>query len=475
MKKALNTIDKMDIFGVPIHLLTNEKAYQFQSKVGGIITLIVGSVSFAYFLYVIVQWINNQIPPNISFQQETIGYAQFELQQSMIELILLDFTSDVDPFRKQNNIITPHLYIITNTTIDNEPIPLFSNEDKPFTISIDNLTLVLNHELYPTFDHQEMKQYLLVLEKCSNNTLKDGSYCADQNVINDYLSQYHGFLFLNIKLKQLNRMTRQLEEFNKQYYTVFDINIPTYSQVMLKQQETIIDDGILFNNYQSFQFINNYELINQQVDPYFASKVVSSMSLSPKNFTNLGCYLFRLDNISIKEHVTIPKLGQVLAQVGSIVQLIFILKHIALFYNKKLLENQLLHQIIIMYYPELKNVKLNILNQCEIKTSSDLNIKYSIQDFKLKYQLLLQRAQEKCRLNNILYEISRIQFIIQQQFGDQALIQSHQLGGKLLNNNLYFENCKESNRLTVKPVNSIDLENEQIIQDPLELLLSNQS
>ncbi|CAK63849.1 unnamed protein product (macronuclear) [Paramecium tetraurelia] len=239
---------------------------------------------------------------------------------------------------------------------------------------------------------------------------------------------------------------------------------------MLKQQETVIDDGLLFNNYKSYQFLNNYELINQQVDSFFSSNVVSSMSKQPYHFTNFGCYLFRLDSIQVKELVTMPKLGQFLAQVGSIVQLIFMLKYIALYYNNKLLENQLLHEIITMYYPELKNVKLTIFNKLEIKESIENKLKCSIGDFRLKYNFLLERAKEKCRFNNILYEISRIQFIIQQRFGDSVLQQSHSLGGKLQNNYNEFQNCKETNRLAIKPENSIDLENNYNVLDPLEIL-----
>lgn len=66
MNKILNTIDKIDIFGVPINLLTNEKNSAFQSKVGGLFSLIAGSLSLTYFLYVFIFWVSNLIPPNIS-------------------------------------------------------------------------------------------------------------------------------------------------------------------------------------------------------------------------------------------------------------------------------------------------------------------------------------------------------------------------------------------------------------------------
>ena len=68
------------------------------------------------------------------------------MSNSVFELELQDFLGEADPFRKENNIITPHLYLIINTTIVDKPIPLFSNEDKPYKITIDNGTIVLNHD-----------------------------------------------------------------------------------------------------------------------------------------------------------------------------------------------------------------------------------------------------------------------------------------------------------------------------------------
>ncbi|CAD8215461.1 unnamed protein product [Paramecium octaurelia] len=70
---------------------------------------------------------------------------------------------------------------------------------------------------------------------------------------------------------------------------------------------------------------------------------------------------------------------------------------------------------------------------------------------------LQEKAKEKCKLNNILYEISRIQFILQQHF-DVALIQSHQMGGKLDSNQILLISIKESNKLSVQPVESIELD-----------------
>ncbi|CAD8160163.1 unnamed protein product [Paramecium octaurelia] len=469
--KFLNTIESVDLFGVPIPLLTQSNNEKFQSKMGGILSILLGSLSFTYFLYVVVQWSNNLLPPNVSSKQKTIGYTEFSFSKPLIQITLQDLTNDIDPFRKVKNIITPLLYTIINSTILKDPIPLFSTQEDPYQITLSNGSLVLNNLDYTDTQNQKMKQYLIVLTQCSNSSLLDGGYCADEKVIEEYLSKFHGLLFLTISLGQINQITKELEVFNKQYYTSFDTKNPIYSQIMLKQQETIIDDGILFNNYNRFYTLNNYEMINQQIDNSFASRVFNYMSETPLNLDNYGCYLFRIDNISIVEEVTMPKLGQILAQIGSIVQLLFLLKYAAFYYNNQLLENELLHDIISMYYPDLKQCKVKSYLKKQLLQEEDNNKLTSTQNLLSIHKALLQSARQKCRLNNIIYEISRIQFIIQQQFGIQILTASHQLGEKFESNNFSLASGKETNGFLVKPIDQI--ESQQIVnnKEPLELLL----
>ncbi|CAD8131282.1 unnamed protein product [Paramecium sonneborni] len=107
---------------------------------------------------------DHQIPPSVSLKQQTISYAEFQLQNFVIELELQDFLGDVDPFRKEDNIITPNLYRVVNTSIDDKPISLFSSEDEPYKILIDNGTIVLNNNYTGTDGRLEMTQYLLIFE-----------------------------------------------------------------------------------------------------------------------------------------------------------------------------------------------------------------------------------------------------------------------------------------------------------------------
>lgn len=113
-------------------------------------------------------------------------------------------TNDIDPFRKTNNIITPLLYTIINSTILKNPIPLFSTPEYSYQITLSNGSLVLNNLDSIDNEHLHMKQYLIVLTQCSNSSLLDGGYCADKNIIDEYLSKFHGLLFLTISLGQIN-------------------------------------------------------------------------------------------------------------------------------------------------------------------------------------------------------------------------------------------------------------------------------
>ncbi|CAD8081420.1 unnamed protein product [Paramecium sonneborni] len=472
MQKILNNFEKLDIFGVPICLLTNQENEKFQSKIGGIATVLVSSLSLVYFFYVFILWNTNKLAPTISSKQEILDYAEFSLEESLIEIQLQDFTGDVDPFQKENNIITPLLFTFLNTTIEDEPIALFSNQNLPYRIVLTNITLVLNSMFnQDNNNYQQQRQYSLVFAKCSKDYANLGIQCADENTINNYLSKFHGFLFLTIYLSKLNIHTKEFEQFKKQYYTGFDTNKPFYSQIMLKQQKTIIDDGILFNNYEHYNFLNNYELISQETDKIFAQNVVNSVSKFNYQFESYGNYLFRIDNISVQEEIVYPKLGQVLAQIGSIIQLIFLLKHLILYYNNQLLENLLLESIVKMYYPEIKELKTNFINQIQKYNENDYNMKIPWESFKQIHQVMLQAARKKCRLINVLYEISRIQFILQEKFGDQILQKSHYMGAKISENKVDQMNQKKSNHLQIKPYDSFEIENQYTHLDELEVLI----
>ncbi|CAD8070408.1 unnamed protein product [Paramecium sonneborni] len=472
MNRIIDSIQKLDIFGVPVTLLTNENEQKFKSKFGGFLSLIAGSTSLVYFFYIMILWINNEISPNVSSKQKTTGYSEFKWSDRLITFNLFDFSSQIDPFRKENNIITPLLFTVVQSRIEEQPLQLFSTEENPGQFVVNEGSLILNNAFDKDEIHQEMRQYLLVFATCTDDFKMDGKYCADNQVMEEYLKTDHGFLFLTIKLHQLNYVTRELESFEKQQYVAFDPQETLYTQIILKQQETIIDDGILFEKLKKYFFLNNYEITNQPINSDFMPSQIQILSQGQYKLKAINSYLFRIDNISIVENVIMPKLGQILASIGSIVQLIFILQYVAVLYNKQLFENYLTHDIITMYYPDFKSVQLNWLNQISFNEKDNQKFNYPIQNLNQAYKALQKGAKQKCRLNNVLYEISRLQFVFQQQLGNSIFQACHSLGGIMSNNLFESFSMKETNRMIVYPFDSLEQEFKQIVQvEPLELLI----
>ncbi|CAD8086054.1 unnamed protein product [Paramecium primaurelia] len=79
-------------------LLTINKGSNFQSRVGGLISVVLGSLSLANALCILVLWTKNNMPSNINTKKQTTGYVEFKWSESSIFLLLQDFTSFADPF-----------------------------------------------------------------------------------------------------------------------------------------------------------------------------------------------------------------------------------------------------------------------------------------------------------------------------------------------------------------------------------------
>ncbi|CAD8213653.1 unnamed protein product [Paramecium pentaurelia] len=103
-----------------------------------------------------------------------------------------------------------------------------------------------------------------------------------------------------------------------------------------------------------------------------------------------------------------PKLGEVLAQIGSIVNIIMLLKILSNMINTAMFQRTILHQIIEISYPQFKVVYItkNFLGQVKQMHCNDVEIKLA--NFQHKYKQLLEIASKKFAFNNLIKEISQI-------------------------------------------------------------------
>ncbi|CAD8049279.1 unnamed protein product [Paramecium primaurelia] len=457
----LSILEKFDIFGVPIKLKTIKKQEQFKSSQSGVIAIIIMILSLAYFIYVISLWINGKLIPKVTSSQRMINYTSYEWENSEISFTLYDIRSKINPFTKENNIIMPVLLEISGLLISAYPRFLYSTlqvDGDKNVITIDKGKLVLSQVDGSKEDDQEdIKQYLVFFTKCRQDWMEEGGYCADQQTIDDYFSTNHGLLFLSINLQQYNYETLKFDEIKKTQFFAFEEKSPFYSQVVLQKQQTTIDDGILFSNFESFEVIKDYEVNTQAVSAQFAQDTVKTGDGSEFQFESFAGFLFRIDNIQTNETILMPKLGEVLAQIGSIVNIIMLLKILSNMINTAMLESTILHQIIEIYYPQFKQVQItkNFLGQ--IKQVHYKGVEIKLANFLNKYNQLLEIASTKFTFNNLIQEISRVQLVLINQIGIQNIKNIFKIEEDLKffeSDRLYNSNHQIQNLVSVLPEDS---------------------
>ncbi|CAD8060069.1 unnamed protein product [Paramecium sonneborni] len=441
----LTILEKFDIFGVPIKLKTIKQQEQFKTSQSGMITIIIMILSLAYFIYVILLWINGKLIPKVTSSQRMIEYTTYEWENSEISFTLYDLSTKINPFTKENNIIMPVLIEISGLYVSAYPRMLYSTlqvgGDKN-VITIDKGKLVLSQvDGSKKPDQEDIKQYFIFFTKCRSDWMEEGGYCADQKTIDEYFSTNHGLLFLSINLQQYNYETLMFEEIKKTQFFSFEERSPFYSQVILQKQKTTVDDGILLSNLETFEMIKDYEVNTQSVSIKFAQDIIKTRDNSKFEFDSLFTFVFRIDNIETNEIILMPKLGEVLAQIGSIVNIIMLLKILSNMINTAMLESTILHQIIEIYYPQFKHVQItrNFLGQIKQVHYKGLEIRLDI--FKYKYNQLVDIARTKFTFNNLIQELSRVQLVLINQIGMENIKNIFKIEEDLK----FFENDRSSN------------------------------
>ncbi|CAD8141396.1 unnamed protein product [Paramecium octaurelia] len=247
--------------------------------------------------------------------------------------------------------------------------------------------------------------------------MDDGGYCAEQQEIDEYFSTNHGLLFLSINLQQYNYETLEFEQIKKTEQFAFEEVSPFHAQVVIQKQQTTIDNGILFSNLEQYEVIKDFRVNTQTISSKFAEKTVISADGSKLQFDSLCSFGFRIDNKLGLEVILMPKLGEVLAQIGSIVNVIMLLKIFSNIINTTILESTLLDEIIEIYYPQFKQVQItrNVLGK--VKQVHYKGVQIKMKTFKPKYNQLLDIARIKFTYNNLIQELSRIQMILIHQIG----------------------------------------------------------
>lgn len=131
----------------------------------------------------------------------------------------------------------------------------------------------------------------------------------------------------------------------------FDEETTYFSQCAYEIAEVKVDNGLLFDSWEKFLIPSNILHITQNMDIHYFEK-----------YLGVHSYLVFQFEISImQDHILIeyPKASEIMANVGSIISIIFFLSYIALLINEAHLEHDAIRLIVEMFYPQIKDVVIN--------------------------------------------------------------------------------------------------------------------
>lgn len=107
-----------------------------------------------------------------------------------------------------------------------------------------------------------------------------------------------------------------------------------------------------------------------------------------------------------------PKIGEVLAEIGSIISVLFMIKYLIVELNLFNLKTGFLDILISIYFPDM--LKFEIKKNWLSKIVSVKKNGKSVDVKKFEKMINKLRRTFACKLNymNLIYEVSRLQFII---------------------------------------------------------------
>ncbi|CAD8126008.1 unnamed protein product [Paramecium sonneborni] len=449
----LKLLENLDQFGVAFQPTLKYSKTQHRTALGGIMSIVLYGLSLAYLFYVFYQWQSGLSLPKITITQKVQRNQVLELKETYVQFESRKFEfTQIDPFNPEAIILQPAIYYLKNGFLIEPPIAInvtYELKSQFYTVNVANFLLKISDSKSNQDPEIEM---MLTLGTCQEQLLQGNQKCANKTTISNYFMQPINTIVLRQFMKDFNTATQMVETIGREQMISIQNNFTFQVQTYIRVQETSVDTGALLENINQYKFITDYRGSNSVLAlDYFYTILRKELYVA---------LYYKLDNILQEQTITYPKLSEVLAEAGSIASTLFLLSYLVVIINQKQLQFEAVNKVITMYYPEFNQIKItkNLFGQITKVKKNDRLLDLNI--FKKQYQKLVKIGETKLSISNQIYEISRIQFILQSIFTSQQIISFHQHGIPFQINN--HENQKDDPSNTVKLEMSINQENNSI-------------
>ncbi|CAD8158690.1 unnamed protein product [Paramecium pentaurelia] len=410
-----------DFFGAPFVQQIDPKQSIYKSAFGGLVTLLICSASLAYAIWVLYKWQNNQLSPKISNSMYVSDFSLLDLNYDVIKLYYWRFgENQIDPF--ESKILLPLVMYTTNFSFSELQVIQMSNETSVDGTQyyLPKMSLAFQNISGVIYTSSEM---YIQIARCSQIYLKEDEKCASDELIEEFFSQPLNTIVLQVHQKQLNSLDGSVQNSVQEFYIQVEKQNCYTLNTFLQSNLYELQDSFLFGYPRYLEFING-AFIQPQTNSVEYCKLAYENDI-------LGLIYIVMKGNQIKTIFEYPHAGDLLANIGSIVSVLFMIKHIIIIINEYYLNQKILNQLIQFYYPEFKNITIQknwrqkpvkvVLNKYQVDVNEFLQFHKKVQD----------QMQNKLSYLNLLYEMSRIYFIIRSfKFRDE-LKKSHQIGIKI--------------------------------------------
>ncbi|CAD8146089.1 unnamed protein product [Paramecium octaurelia] len=433
----MNFLRQADFFGIPFIQQIDLKQSIYKSAFGGLVTLLIFSASVAYSIWVLYLWQINQLSPKISNSIYKSDFKLLDMNYDIIKLYFWRFDQDmIDPFEEK--ILLPLVMYTTNFSFTELETLEISNETTIDGISkfiIPKMRLAFQEFNGEIFTTTEM--YIQIV-KCSEIYLKPNEKCASQELIDKFYKQSLNIAVLQIHYKQLNSKDCSEQTSVQEFYIQLEQQNCYTLNTFLQSSFYEIRDSFLFGSPRYIEYING-ALIQPQTNSIEYCKLAYDNDV-------LGLIYIVMKGNQVKTIFEYPHAGDLLANIGSIVSVLFMIKYLIIIINQYFLNNQIIKQLIELYYPEYKHITIQKNWKRQIKLVKYQNNQVDLKEFQSFYEKIYDQMKSKFSFINLLYEISRIQLLIRSTKSREEFRKSHQIGIKL-----NFSNEKEFNFSAAKP------------------------
>ncbi|CAD8169120.1 unnamed protein product [Paramecium octaurelia] len=414
MKKISNQLRNVDFFSVTYTpAISDGLTYNHSSVLGGIISLIIGVLSLSYCIYYLYLWWSYSLLPKVTEDINNFtDDSQFGFLNNHIQVIANDINgkSSINPFKSDEIVVLP---LILDLDDGLNWQPLISNITKDQNLDIN-------------FQMSKDKQYMILFTLCKDEYLIADYQCASEEVKQSYFSQMGNTLYTEIEFTTINPSTFEPQSFYRTYPFYIHSNAEMCSSITLHYQMNHyqIDKAFLFSTGVEEQ---NY-ISNSLNYPQYAMKEFCDQYYMSDTY---GAFVILFQQQYHTVQIGYPSISEVFAAIGSIVSILFSVKYVITLLNLTQMRQSILDDIMRQYYPEFKQFKIikNLWGKV-------VSVKFQGVQVEIPSYLAFQKqihSQMACKLNykNLLYEMSRFQFILMSFKRRNEIERFHHVGIKV--------------------------------------------